>query len=229
MVRTLIFIIFLNLSTSLMLARIYNPCQPQFNINNIFDQRIKTVQLYKEGWNFSYPVIRLNSDERLIFQFDLVDNQAETYYYTFVHCDKDWNRSDIFTSEYLEGFPDNPLEDMKPSFNTTVRYFHYTLSFPNERISFLLSGNYILRIYPYGEPDNPVITQRFIITEDRVKIDFRAYRPQITAYNNTGQQFDFTVNLNNVRIIDPLRNIYCSVLQNGRWDNARMKLRPGFI
>ncbi len=229
MVRTLIFIIFLNLSTSLMLARIYNPCQPQFNINNIFDQRIKTVQLYKEGWNFSYPVIRLNSDERLIFQFDLVDNQAETYYYTFVHCDKDWNRSDIFTSEYLEGFPDNPLEDMKPSFNTTVRYFHYTLSFPNERISFLLSGNYILRIYPYGEPDNPVITQRFIITEDRVKIDFRAYRPQITAYNNTGQQFDFTVNLNNVRIIDPLRNIYCSVLQNGRWNNARMNLRPDFI
>ena len=235
--RTLIFIICLSFPSQLLPARICNPYhlksdsdQDPFSYsNNIYDSRIKTVQLYKEGWNFSYPVIKLNSGEKLILQFDLLDDNTETYYYTFIHCDKDWNKSDIFTNEYLGGFPDNHVEDVKTSFNTTVKYFHYTLTFPNERISFLLSGNYILLIYPYGDPDKPVLTQRFIITEDRAKIDFRAYRPLITAYNNTGQQFEFNVNLRGIPVIDPLRNIYCFVLQNGRWNNAKQNLRADFI
>jgi Type 9 secretion system plug protein 1st domain len=244
-------LIFCLLSPAGMLVRIYNPCQqktdrfvfqtgtdekietlsvedPLSCSDNIFDQRIKTVQLYKEGWNFSYPIINLNGKDTLLLQFDLIDNKTETYYYTFIHCNKDWNKSDIFISDYLEGFTDNPINDVKPSFNTTVKYFHYTLRFPNENISFLLSGNYIIVVYPDGEPDKPVLTQRFIITEDRVKTDFRAYRPLITAYNNTGQQFDFTVDLNGTPVIDPLNNIYCFVLQNGRWNNAKKNLRPDF-
>jgi hypothetical protein len=223
--RILTLVIFLNASPLLSLTQIYS----QALSNNVSDKRIKTVQLYKEGWNLSYPIIKLDNDDKLILQFDLLDNNKETFYYTFIHCDKDWKKSDIFSSEYLKGFPENPIEDVKPSFNTTVSYFHYTLSFPNERISLLLSGNYVIVIYPYGEPDKPVLTERFIVTEDRVKTDFRAYRPLLTAYNNTGQQFDFTVKLQGVAVTDPLRNIYCTVLQNGRWNNAKMNLRPDFI
>jgi hypothetical protein len=223
--RTLILIIVLNLSFQLLYGVEQDPMS---YTNSVFDKRIKSVQLYKEGWNFSYPIIKLNGGEKLLLHFDLLDDQAETYYYTFTHCDKDWNKSDIFTNEYLEGFPDNSIEDMKPSFNTTVKYFHYTLAFPNDRISFLLSGNYILSVYPYGEPDTPVLTQRFIITEDKAKIDFRAYRPLITAFNNTGQQFDFTVDLSGIPVTDPLRNVFCFVLQNGRWNNAKKNLKPDF-
>ncbi len=108
---------------------------PDLFTNQIFDHGIKTVQLYKEGWNLSYPVIRLNSPEKLVFQFDLLGDQDEAYYYTFIHCDKDWNKSDIFTNDYLEGFPENPIEDYKPSFNTTVNYIHYKLMFPNDRVN----------------------------------------------------------------------------------------------
>ena len=64
--------------------------------NHIFNENIKTVHIYKEGWNLSYPIIRLNTDEKLILHFDLLDDQAETYNYTFIHCDKDWNKTDIF-------------------------------------------------------------------------------------------------------------------------------------
>ncbi len=197
--------------------------------NRIYDVRIKTVLLHKEGWNLSYPVIKLNSNEKLIFQFDLLDDYNETFYYTFIHCDKDWHRSDIFTSEYLEGFPDNPIEEVQPSFNTTVDYFHYSLVFPNDRISFLLSGNYILYVYPDGEPDNPILTHCFVITDGVAGINLRTFRPQIPIYNNTGQQFEFTVNLTGISITDPAINIYCSVLQNGRWSNAKTNLKPDFI
>jgi hypothetical protein len=48
------------------------------------------VQLYKEGWNLSYPVMKLFSDEKLILHFDLLDENIEDYYYTFYHCSKDW-------------------------------------------------------------------------------------------------------------------------------------------
>ena len=121
--------------------------------NHIYDQRIKTVQIFKEGWNLSYPIIKLNSEEKLVFNFDLLADQPETYYYTFVHCDKDWKKSDIFQNDYLKGYSENPVEDYVNSFNTTVSYIHYKLSFPNDRVSISLSGNYILVIYPADKPE----------------------------------------------------------------------------
>jgi len=196
--------------------------------NHIFNEKIKTVQLYTEGWNLSYPVIKLSNGEKLNLHFDLLDNQAETYYYTFVHCDKDWKKSDIFPNDYLDGYSENPIEDYEPSFNTTVGFFHYKLSFPNDRVKLTLSGNYVINIYPVGKPGEPVITQRFIITEDVVKIDVTAHRPQMTKDNNASQQVDFTVNYSSLNINDPYRNVYAFILQNGRWDNAKKNLKPDF-
>ena len=72
--------------------------------NHVFNEKIKTVQLYKEGWNLSYPVIRLNSDEKLVLHFDLLGDKIENYYYTFIHCDKDWKKSDIFNTIISKDF-----------------------------------------------------------------------------------------------------------------------------
>lgn len=196
--------------------------------NHIFDQRIKTVQLYKDGWNLSYPILKINSNEKLILNFDLIADQPETYYYTFIHCDKDWKKSDIFPNDYLKGYAENPVEDYSNSFNTTVSYIHYRLSFPNDRVSISLSGNYILVVYPADKPEEPVITQRFIITEDAAAIKVTAHRPQMTKENNTHQQVDFTVNCTGLNINDPYRNVYAFILQNGRWDNAKRNLKPDF-
>lgn len=219
----------ISLSLFLFLSPLY-PAQPDSLLfsNHVFDNNIKTVQLYKEGWNLSYPMIRFRSDERLILNFDLLGDRIETYYYTFIHCDKDWKRSDIFPNDFIEGFPENPLEDYKASFNTTVNYIHYRLSFPNDRVSLRLSGNYILIVYPVNEPDKPALTLRFIVTEDDLGIDIQTHRPRMTADYNSGQQIDFTVNYSQVKINDPYRDIYAFILQNGRWSNAKRNLKPEF-
>lgn len=196
--------------------------------NHVFNDKIKTVQLYKEGWNLSYPIMKHNSTEKLVLQFDLLGDDTENYYYTFIHCDKDWNKSDIFPTDYMNGFPENPLEDYKPSFNTTVKYIHYKLSFPNDRVQLKLSGNYILLVYPMNEPENPVLSQRFIVTEDVAGINISAHRPRMTADINTNQQVDFTINFSAIRINDPYRDIYAFILQNGRWNNAKKNLKPEF-
>ena len=224
--KTLLIIIFLISIVSTHAQQIYTG-SPQYS-NNILNEKIKSVQLFKEGWNLSYPIIRLNSNEKLILHFDLLDGVAETYYYTFAHCDKDWKKSDIFTNDFLDGYPENPIEDYKSSFNTTVFYFHYKLNFPNDRVSLKLSGNYALIIYPVDKPEEPVITQRFIITEDAVKINVTLHRPQMTNNNNTNQQVDFTVNYAGLNILDPYRNIFAFILQNGRWDNDKRNLKPDF-
>lgn len=197
--------------------------------NKVFVENIKTVQLYKEGWNLSYPVIKLHSDEKLVLHFDLLGTSIENYYYKFIHCDKDWKESGIHPSDYMEGFPENPMEEYETSFNTTVKYTHYKLLFPNERVKFNLSGNYILLVYPMNEPDNPVLSQRFILTEDVVRINITPRRPRLTAVVKTSQQVDFTVNFSAARIEDPYRDVYAFILQNGRWDNAKRNLKPEFI
>jgi hypothetical protein len=197
--------------------------------NHVYNEKIKTVQLYKEGWNLSYPIIKKTNNEKLILQFDLLGNQIETYYYTFIHCTKDWEKSDIFPNDFLEGFFENQIEDFKSSFNTTVSYIHYKLSFPNDRVSLKISGNYILIVYPINDPDKPVLTQRFVITEDAVRITTDAHRPQMTSDNNSGQQIDFIVNYTGIAINDPFNNIYASILQNGNWDNSKSNMKPDFL
>ncbi len=221
--RSISFIFLLLLSTAQVIAS--DPDSINYT-NHVFDQRIKTVQLYKDGWNLSYPIMKLNSNEKLVLNFDLLGDQAETFYYTFIHCDKDWKKSDIFPNDYMKGYTENPIEDYMNSFNTTVSYIHYSLSFPNDRVSLSKSGNYILEIYPADKPEEPAITQRFIVTEDLAQISVNVHRPQMTKESNTQQQVDFIVNYTGLTVNDLYRDLFAFILQNGRWDNAKKNLKP---
>lgn len=196
--------------------------------SHVFIDNIKSVQLYKEGWNLSYPIIKLNSDEKLVLNFDLLGDKIENFYYTFIHCNKEWQKSDIFPADYSDGFYENPIEDYKTSFNTTVSYIHYKLSFPNDRIRFTISGNYVLWVYTSDQPEKPLLIQRFIITEDAAGIKINAHRPRMTADVDRNQQIDFNVSFTGLNINDPYRDLYAFILQNGRWDNAKKNLKPEF-
>jgi hypothetical protein len=218
----------------LLLAGIKNfssvSCQDSyFYTDQVLNEKIKTVQLYKDGWNLSYPLMKLNTDDRMVLHFDLLGNEPETYYYSFIHCDKDWNKSDIYPSDYLEGFSENQIEEYKPSFNTKVNYYHYKVTFPNDRVSIKLSGNYIMIVYPLGYPEKPVLTKRFMVTEDAALIQANAHRPQLAEYYNKGQQVDFIINYSGLNIDDPYREISSFILQNGQWTNARSNLKPDFV
>lgn len=210
----------------IILALVVLKANGQVHTDYTGNEKIKTVQLYREGWDLSYPIIKLNSNEQLLLQFDLLGNQPETYYYTFIHCDKDWNESGAFPNDYLDGFEENPVEDYRSSFNTTVGYYHYRLTFPNDRVKLKISGNYVIVVYQPGKKENPEIARRFVITEDAAQIDMNVHRPQMTKNNNTHQQVDFTVNFGSLKINDPYRDIYATVLQNGRWDNAKTNISP---
>ena len=197
--------------------------------DRVFDNRIKTVLLYRSGWNLSLPLLKLNSSDKLELHFDLLADEPETYYYSFVHCDRSWKESGIFPGDFLDGFPEDQIEEYRPSFNTKISYYHFKLQFPNERMNLKVSGNYIIKVYHQGEPDKPVITKRFMITEDIAVIRSNVHRPQLTEYYNTGQQIDFTVGYSRLIVNDPYRDISSFILQNGKWINSPSDLRPDFV
>ena len=158
------FIAFVNLCNFTLTAGILPETDSLIHTNHIFKKSIKTVLLHKEGWVLSYPVIELNTDDRLLLSFDELSTETKDYYYTFIHCDYDWVPSSLFPSDFLDGFTENRISDYSFSFNTTVDYVHYKLTFPNENVQFRISGNYILKIYQDYNQENLVLTRRFAVT-----------------------------------------------------------------
>ena len=49
------------------------------------------------------------------------------------------------------------------------------------------------------------------------------------SYRDTHQQIEITVALSRLRITDPRSEVFTTVLQNGRWDNARTNMVPDFV
>ena len=194
--------------------------------DNVIDSRIRTIQFHKESWNLSYPLVSLAGSEKLVLNFDLIGEAQETFWYKIIHCNRDWQESGLFINDFMDGFPENEIEDIKSSFNTTQLYTHYRLTIPNEKVSLKLSGNYILYVYNIEAPEKPVLTRRFIISDNPGAIDVDVHRPLSTASNNSDQQVDFTVNIGGMNLIDPFRNVFATVIQNGKWMSAKSNIKP---
>lgn len=198
--------------------------------NAVYRENIKTVMMYRLGYELSNPVLFANEDVQLLFQFDDLADEEKDYFYTIIHCDGNWNESYLSQADYLNGFPENPLLDYKLSFNTTFNYTHYELLIPNENVKLNYSGNYVLVVYEGNDKSKVVITQRFYVVETRVTIDATVRRATFDAYKGSNHEIDFTVAYNdNFRIENPLKDVKVVLMQNNRWDNAITKLKPLYI
>lgn len=197
--------------------------------NAVYREYIKTVQMYRAGFDLSYPVLTLYEDVQLLFKFDDLSDEAKDYYYTVIHCDANWNESYISQTEYINGFPENPLTDYKLSFNTTFNYTNYQITLPNDNMKFNYSGNYVLVVYEDNDKEKVIITQRFYIVEPKVDIQGTVRRATNDPFEGSNQEIDFVITHNDVLIENPLKDVKVVLMQNGRWDNAIRNLKPLFI
>lgn len=189
---------------------------------------IKTIQCYPVGTPFAEPMIELGSGQQLFFAFDDLSAEANTYTYKILHCDPDWNSSNLSAFTYLNGFFSNPLEDYNYSFNTTVPYTHFTLTLPNSEVSMKLSGNYLLQVFNDNNPDSAVISQRFSVLENRVNINAAVVNCTNPNDLYTSQQLNFSVNYDNLQIYNPIRDVRVYVTQN-QDPNSRKSFSPAFV
>lgn len=202
---------------------------PRVLSNTIYTENIKTVEMYRDGWKLSNPIISLGSDEQLIFNFDDLTNEQKNYYYTIYHCDREWRLSKLSQQDYLSSFLDFPITDAEYSINTTVHYVNYMLRIPNEDVPLKYSGNYALVVFERDNPEKPLIIWRFYVVEPQVNINARIRRATYDTLNGENQEIDFKIDNGNFAIQDPNSDLKVIVTQNNRTDNAIINLKPLYI
>lgn len=195
----------------------------------VFYEQIRTIQFYRKGWINSYPVLTIHEDIPLILEFDDLSDRIENYSYLVIHCDADWNQSDLMEQEYMDGYFENPVQDIESSFNTYFNYYHYRLSLPNDDIRLKVSGNYLLVVFRSYNVEEVVFTRRFMISEASATINAVAKRPVLTKYRDHGHEIDITIEHQHYRIDDPFSETTLSIYQNGVWDHEIHGLKPLFV
>ncbi|HMQ47146.1 MAG TPA: DUF5103 domain-containing protein [Saprospiraceae bacterium] len=194
-------------------------------IDTVYVDYLKSVKLWSDN---VYPIVSLDGGQ-LYFSFDDIDGDVRDYYYSIVHCDKDWKPSNLSEQEYLDGFPDERIETFQFSYKTEQSYTNYSLRLPNDRMSWRLSGNYLLKIYEdTADGRILVITRRFVVFENFLLITPTMQRPGVVSKLHTHQEIDFIVEGDELRIFNPMLEVTATVLQNGRWDNAVYHTPPKF-
>lgn len=195
----------------------------------VYRDNIKTVLFFREGWEFSLPILELGSNQHLVFKFDELTNKSSSYSYTITHCDFDWFPSRLIQTEYMEGFIDNPVNDFTTSINTTISYVNYRLVLPNDNVRLLVSGNYLLTVFEEGKRDTPVLTRRFYVTEPAARVSGIVKSATFDAFKGPNQEVDFTVEYPGMNVQDPRNEIKVVLMQNCRYDNAITNLKPLFV
>ena len=192
----------------------------------VYSENFQSILFHKTGLKNAKPIMELGSGASLTLSFDDLNVEAETYYYTFILCNADWTPADLLTMEYIDGMHEEYFNSNTGSFNTTIRYNHYRVQLPSSSMRITKSGNYLLKVYPEGEPDNPVITRRMYVVENRVGVVSNVFMAKSPLYRDTHHEMYVKVNLQNY----PMPNIYedftMVIQQNGRKDNMVVKHQP---
>lgn len=198
--------------------------------NRIFSPRIKSLTSIVNGDWLNRPVMTLGSSDELVIGFDQLSHDYHRLVYRLEHCEADWSTSeDIFESDWLNGFNDNPIEDIRNSINTTVLYTHYQFSIPNERCQPKMSGNYRLTVYDEDEDNERLLEVEFYVVEPLMTVGMEVTTNTDIDHNNSHQQLSFTLNYNGLRINRPEEELYTVVMQNWRTDQARLNVKPNFV
>lgn len=194
----------------------------------VYDETIHSVRFHPTTDTLGYPIISLGGDETFTLNFDDLAEDTKDLYYKIVHCNADWQPSDLTTLEYLEGFEEHQLEEFEFSINTLTEFTNYKLNIPNEDLKWTKSGNYVLIVYDYGNDESPILTRRFSVVEPQVKIEPNLVRPTNVQKAKTHQEIDFNLIYQGLEVRDAKKELRATVIQNGRWDNAITDIPPYF-
>ncbi len=200
------------------------------NDNAIYRENIRTVLLYKAGFELSPPIIQLFSPEKLVLSFDDLEGNRKPYRYTLVQCDAFWNETALQPMEYLDGFFEDNIDDYQLSFNTTRAYTNYVLVFPTDYLRIKRSGNYIIKVFEKNDRDeNVILTRRFMVYEPQVTVQGQVVNTVDLNLRYTHQQLAFKLLPGNYSITDSHRDLHVFVMQNGRFDNMLANIQPRSI
>ena len=186
---------------------------------------VKTISLGVVDNASGLAIINLN--DRLVLEFDVLNNLEEDFYYVIEHFDSDWNPSQLMKTEYLAGMDNLRIVDYVNSFNTYQIYSHYRLQIPNQQTRLRVSGNYIIKIF--DDYDDLVFSRKFMVVEHMANVGVQIRRSRDVALINQTQSVDFKVTPTTSNFNNPLETIKTTVLQNNNLKTAIHGLKPQYI
>lgn len=180
----------------------------------IFKPKIQTLSVSNPDNFMASPVIRMNSNDRLNINFDIIGDRHEDLKFRLIHCNADWQPSRLMESEYLGGFNDVLIEDFAYSTNTYIHYINYNISLPDPSIPILASGNYLLQVYPEDDPDDIYLQARFSVSEERTVVRGNYTTRTDKGTNSEYQQLFLAANTGSLGNINPYQDLLVTVVQN---------------
>lgn len=195
----------------------------------VFDTNVKSVKLSVGGNKYVPAIYVLGSDRQIEVNFDYLDYDRHYLRYSVVHCDADWQPSQLQESEYVDGFNYADITDYAQSEATFVHYFNYGFALPSEDLKLTKSGNYLLKVWEQDDPDKVLFQTRFCVSENLVGVAASVSSRTDIDYNDRHQELTIEVaNRNNV-IKDPYGELTVAVMQNSREDNAVTLTKPQMV
>ena len=195
-------------------------------MTGIFDENFYTLRTDINGDYMAPPVLLLGSDDRLTVSFDELAESNSYLRYSLVHCNANWTESSLVESEFLDGFNFGNVDDYEYSRMTAAHYVNYHITLPNDRFSFRISGNYLLRVYRDDDPETTLLQVRFMVSESTALVGADVLSVTDIDYNDKHQQVSVTVDATNAGVEDVFNDMMVYVSQNGRLDNEVMVRQP---
>ncbi|MCG8311431.1 MAG: DUF5103 domain-containing protein [Cytophagales bacterium] len=196
-------------------------------VDKIYEKNIKTAILFHADDIKATPLhpasIHISQRIPLMLKFDeLYTDEADYYRAKIVHCNIDWSPSNLSELQYLVEYNEFSVDQFDFSMATKVPYIHFTFEIPRVK----LPGNYLLVVYREDDVNDLIITKRFIVFDQQVKIIGDLELSTGVVQRRFNQQIDFIIDYTQVPIPNPYLDIRVVLRQNHRWDNAIYGLMP---
>lgn len=197
--------------------------------NKVYKDHIQSVRLFPLGTDIygqiDSPVVPLVGIKPLILLFDDIAYDPELYSAKLIHCDANWEKSQLRDNDFLPSFNEFNIQDYEYSVNTRIPYIHYRFSVPKT----LKSGNYIIKVYRGRDESEVILTRRFMVYENLFTVGAAVVPPTQTMNRSELQQINAIVNYSQGQVMDPSTQIKVIIRQNQRWDNAKLLTKPTFM
>lgn len=171
------------------------------------------------------PVVYLNERDRLLLNFDLLTDQFQDLSIKIYHCNKDWSKSGLRDMEFLSEINNFRVTDFDYSVNTVQPYINYRVTIPKPNIS----GNYVVAVFRRANPDDVLLTRRFLVINPVASIDHLVRMSTTIAKRNDNHQLEFTIRYGDLTVNSPTRDISVFLLQNHNWRTAKKDIPPTHV